>query len=286
MLELLFSPKRAERRPWEMFFIGLFYSTIAVLTVALLFSRDADLGKYGGIWLILISVLTVLPFMYFLIKMEENKDVRISRSGRLLKEHSKAIRALAWLFLGFVVGFTIWYILLSNYSPETASSVFNAPVEVFCRITNSNNYGNCVGSNGFITGNATNAGSFFGILGNNIRVLIFTLIFSLVFGAGAIFVLIWNAAVIAVAIGVFAERTLTGLPSGFLRYLIHGIPEISAYLVAVLAGGIISVAVIRKDLKGERMYRILQDAIILIFIALIILVIAGLIEVFITPTLF
>jgi len=33
--------------------------------------------------------------------------------------------------------------------------------------------------------------------------------------------------------------------------MIHGIPEIVAYFIGALAGGIISVAIIRKDLRGD-----------------------------------
>jgi uncharacterized membrane protein SpoIIM required for sporulation len=73
---------------------------------------------------------------------------------------------------------------------------------------------------------------------------------------------------------------------GLARYMIHGIPEIAAYFVGALAGGIISVAIIRRDLKGERMWRIFQDALILMLIAVAILIVAGLIEVYITPVLF
>jgi len=71
-----------------------------------------------------------------------------------------------------------------------------------------------------------------------------------------------------------------------LRYMIHGIPEIGAYFVGALAGGIVSVSVIRKDLRGEGLWKILQDALFLIIIAIVILVIAALMEVYLTPIFF
>jgi uncharacterized membrane protein SpoIIM required for sporulation len=58
-------------------------------------------------------------------------------------------------------------------------------------------------------------------------------VFSLIFGAGAIFVLAWNASVIAAAVGIFSKN-IGNLPLGIARYMIHGIPEITAYFVAAV----------------------------------------------------
>ena len=114
----------------------------------------------------------------------------------------------------------------------------------------------------------------------------FTLVFSLIFGAGAIFILAWNASVIAAAIGIFSKSSLSNLPLGIIRYMIHGIPEIGSYFTGALAGGIISIAIIKHDLKSEKFWIILQDSLNLIILAVVLLIIAALIEVFITPILF
>ena len=70
-----------------------------------------------------------------------------------------------------------------------------------------------------------------------------------------------------------------------LRYLVHGIPEILAYFVAALAGGIISVAIIRKDYKTKSFQRILLDVSDPVLLSVLILFIAALLEVFVTPAL-
>lgn len=275
-------PRRAERKPWEMFVVGLVYSSIALLIVSFVFSSDTVLSKYSGILLVLLTVLACLPFMYYIIKLEEGKDLEINETGKLVKEHWKAIAALMWLFLGFVVGFSFWYAVL----PGQVSTSFNAQIEVFCSINSPNDYSNCLEQNGIstVTGSATSSAGFaLGIFSNNVKVLMVTLIFSLAFGAGAIFILVWNASVIAAAIGMFIRGNLFNLHCGLFRYLIHGIPEIAAYFVAALAGGIVSVAVIRRDLDGDRKWAILQDAIILIVIALLILLISAIMEVYLTP---
>lgn len=285
MIEMFIKPKRAERKPWELFWIGLVYSSVSLLLVSFVFSGDSILSQYSGILLVTFCMMISMPFMYYIVKLEEGKDVEISQSGRLLKEHSKALKAMMWLFLGFVIGFSFWYIVLPNSTPTT----FNAQIEVFCAINSPDGYDSCLAEHGLgkITGYATSKVNYFmSLFSNNMMVMIFTLIFSLAFGAGAIFILVWNASVIAVAVGVFAQSSLVNLPRGLFRYLIHGLPEIAAYFVAALAGGIISVAVIRKDLYGERMWRILQDALLLIIVAVLILIIAGLMEAYITPAFF
>jgi uncharacterized membrane protein SpoIIM required for sporulation len=285
---MIVRPRSAERQPWHMFIVGLVYASVSLLLVSFVFYNDSVLSKYSGILVVTFTVICSLPFMYYIIKLEENKEVEIKDNGRLLKEHSKAIRSLMWLFLGFVVAFSIWYMVLPGYTPKN----FNAQIEVFCSINSPANYEGCLGQHGIvltgdaITAGASKTGMLFGIFSNNIYVLIFTILFSLAFGAGAIFILAWNASVIAAAIGIFTKSDLLKLPLGLGRYMIHGVPEIAAYFIGALAGGIISVAVIRKDLQGERMWKILQDSLLLIIIAIVILIVAAIIEVYVTPVLF
>ena len=116
--------------------------------------------------------------------------------------------------------------------------------------------------------------------------MIFTIIFSLLFGAGAIFVLIWNASVIAAAIGIFTQYTVSELPMGIARYMIHGFPEIAAYFIAALAGGIFGIGVIRNGIRSKKFIHVLENVVILLFIAIVVLVIAAAIEVYFTPLFF
>ena len=284
MIELLMKPKKAERRPWEMFFVGAFWASVSLLLVTFVFGKDSILKEGSGLLVVIFTVISCLPFMYYIIKLEEGKDVKINDSGKLIKEHSKAIRALMWMFLGFVVAFSFWYLVL----PDTAGQNFNFQIKTFCAINSTSHYNACLEQHGIPigTGSATGTTAILSIFSNNIYVLIFTILFSLAFGAGAIFILVWNASVIASAIGIFAKGELAGLGLGLLRYMIHGIPEIGAYFVGALAGGIVSVAVIRRDLHGEGMWKILQDSLLMIIIAIVILIVAALMEVYLTPLLF
>ncbi len=283
MIELIMKPKRAEARPWEMFFVGLFWASVSLLLVTYVFGGDSILMQGSGLLVVVFTVVCCLPFMYYIIKLEEGKDIQISDSGRLIKEHSRALHALMWLFLGFVIAFSFWYLVLPNSGQN-----FNFQIKTFCAINNPSHFDYCVEQHNVPigTGNVAGANAVLSIFANNVYVLIFTILFSLAFGAGAMFILVWNASVIAAAIGIFSKGSLVNLPMGLLRYMIHGVPEIAAYFVGALAGGIVSVAVIRKDLRGEGTWKILQDSLLMVIIAIMILVVAALMEVYLTPILF
>ncbi len=200
MLESLINPKKAERKPWEMFFVGLVYASLSLLLVRWFFEGDQILSQYSGIMIVTFCVMFSLPFMYFIIKREENRDERANTFLDVWTMHSDALYALMWLFLGFIVAFSFWYIVLQDHS------LLNAQVGTYCMINSPSNINGCIAnyiSGGQqITGAASNANPtiFLSILENNLLVMVFTLIFSIIFGAGAIFVLAWNASVISASI--------------------------------------------------------------------------------------
>jgi len=285
MLEMLLSPRKAERHPWEMFFVGLVYASLSLLLVNWIFAKDAVLSQYSGILIVTFTVMFSLPFMYFTIRYEEKRVSEDKGAISLIKEHKKALYAFLWLFLGFVVAFAFWYIIMST--PNN----FRAQIETFCMINRPANFQDCVSQYGIksaksINAFVTNQERLFLIFSNNIYVLMFTLVFSLIFGAGVIFVLAWNASVIAAAVGIFAKSELSALPVGIARYMLHGIPEIGSYFIVALAGGIISSAVIRHEFGSEKFWEVLQDSLGLVILAIVVLFGAAILEVYVTPVLF
>jgi len=282
VLEALINPIKAEKKPWEMFFIGFIYSSIAIFFSLWIFEKHASLV------MVFLTVLVCVPLVYSTLKLEEKKDLEIETERKLLKEHGKAITFLVFLFSGMCVAFAVWYVFLPTGIVQTT---FNIQQQT---ITNINNQ---------ITAEAIGKGALFSkIFMNNLKVLSFCILFSFIYGLGAIFILTWNASVIGAAIGNFIRSnishitTTTGFPKiaayfqifslGLLRYSIHGIPEIIAYFTAGLAGGIISIAIVNHDFRTKNFQKIVLDSADLLLISIIVLFIAGLLEVYITPILF
>lgn len=286
MLEALINPKRAEKKPWKMFFIGLIYATLSLLMVHWFFSGDQILSDYSGMMVVTFCVMFSLPFMYYIIKKEEKEDEREPVGGffGVWRDHQDAIMSLMWLFLGFILAFSFWNIILQDFN------LLNAQVGTYCMINNPGNIELCISQytlpKKHMTGAATSGFHFLAIVENNLLVMISILVFSLVFGAGAIFILAWNASVIAAAVGIFTRYQLSEIPLGILRYMIHGFPEIAAYFTTALAGGIFGVGVIRNGIKTRKFLKVAENAAILVFISILLIVFAAVLEVYFTPFLF
>jgi uncharacterized membrane protein SpoIIM required for sporulation len=226
-----------------------------------------------------------LPYMYFIIRTEEKEDEEIEGAFRVWKAHKDAIFALMWLFLGFVVAFSFWHIVLQD------ANLLNFQVQTYCQINSPEAMEDCISKYTFNNEGSTGAAvskqmRFLSIVENNVYVMIFTLLFSLIFGAGAIFILVWNASVISAAVGIFTKYQISEIPLGLARYLIHGFPEIAAYFITALAGGLFGVGALRHGFHDEKFLRVVENTIILLFIAILILIVAAIIEVYITPLLF
>lgn len=282
VVESLLLPVKAEKRPWALFFLGVLYTSVAIF-LALWIFRDQS-----SLIMVFFIVMACIPLIYNTVKLEESKGMTIESESELLREHNKAIAFLLYLFTGITVASVFWYVLLPSGTVEV---LFSKQAETIASINN------------HYSGNTIQSLAIFSIIFfNNVKVLAFAVLFAFIFGAGAIFILTWNATVIGSAIGNFirtnidhyiASISIVGANSyfhivslGLLKYVIHGIPEIAAYFYGGLAGSIISIAIIRQHYKSEYFRNILVDFSELVLIAVAFLLVAAFLEVYVTPILF
>lgn len=295
VLESLVPANIAEEKPIKIFPVAFIYATIALLISYWLFPTEASMT------LIFFTVMACLPLMLGVIGLEKVRAEEFikeivfeyvspseKRTSNPFTTHKRFFLFISFLTLGLTVAFTFWYILLPS---KMVNIIFNSQINTINLINTNVNH---------LTGNAINILSYFSIiLANNLKVLMFCLFFSFIYGAGAIFILTWNASVVSVAMGNAIRSLLskyaavTGSASlshyfsafslGLLRYIVHGVPEIGAYFVGGLAGGMISMAVIKHEFLSQKFKILLMDALLLVLISVGLLVIAALIETFISP---
>jgi uncharacterized membrane protein SpoIIM required for sporulation len=176
-----------------------------------------------------------------------------------LIRHKDILKVFAAFFGGVIVALTIVYMMLPTQLAE----------EMFKDQMNEIN---------IIRGKFAFFDTFESIILNNVGVLLLSFLFSFIFGAGAIFILSWNASILATAIGMAAKSLggLMALPVAVMIFLPHGSLEIMAYFIGAVAGGLVSAAITRR--KSRQFWFVIRDSLLLLGISVGILIVAGLIE--------
>ncbi len=229
---------------------------------------------------------------------------------RIIASHEDLIRILAFFFIGAVIAYAAWFAILptlehANYVPAgTAARIFSDQAKELDLIksTVSNISGKV----------AINDRQFVFLFTHNLQVLALMFIFCIVYGVGSVYLLLWNASIIGVVIGSkiaegiaqapeLASQITSAFPfagtlpievltiisaiiGGLLKGLLslfgllpHGVFELGAYFIATIAGGLLSVSIMRGIQKPEVKY-VLADTIILTGISLLLLLIGAVIE--------
>ena len=264
MTGILFSLTNAKKHPIRILLVVFLYTTVSILVASWIFPESAS---------IVTVFLTILPCFYLMqsaLKIEEQKEA-YSEEKKLLREHKKILILFLNIFLGIALAFATWTYILPV---ESSSQLFSTQQSVLTGIQNQ------------VTGNAIEIGNGLDvILINNLKVWFLSLILSLIYGAGALFVLSWNASVMGYVIGgIIKANGMHYLPAALLKYFIHGLPEMMAYFIAILTGGILYFSFINGDIRDAmKAKKILLDVFILTIIAIGLIIISALLEVYVSP---
>jgi len=256
VIERLLTVKDAIRRPFWTFIAGGFIASICLLIGFLVFPYSV------GLMTTFLITMASIPLMLSLASYEEArlkhkfKDIEFFSSFEF---HKPLIKAYIAYFAGMVLSFSIIFIMLPEWA---VYKIFEDQINEIR----------------LIRGEFLGLGPFYSILINNLGVLLITFLFSFLFGAGAVFILAWNASVLATAIGLSAKALggLKGLPIAMLTYFPHGSFELIAYFIGGIAGSLVSVAFCRK--RVTKLSLVLKDSFYLMSIAIIFLIIAAFIE--------
>jgi len=271
VLESIIDPHNAEKKPWHVFFIAIIFTFIAIFVSNVLFPSEISI--------LTIAFITILfvPFFQHLFSIEEKKD-EAEAEGKIregiLQRHKQIIIIFSYFFLGIIVATSFVYI----FFPGHAEKLFTLQTKTLESISTQ------------ATGRAVFDTAFWRILTNNTSVLLLIFLTSILFASGAIFILAWNASVIGVFVGLFIESLietgmstgvayLYGVPLGLGQIIIHGLPEVVAYFLVSIAGGILSVAIVREKFNTPEFKEVFKDAFIFFIVAEFLIILAAWLEV-------
>lgn len=236
VLEHLFPEDWLERKVRYAFLIAVVYTTVSLVAARMVFAANS------GIVSIMFVSLLLLPYMRKLLRHDEVRELkrRSFHVFNVLRDNWEAIKVYGALFIGIYVTYMLYTFLLPQ---------LGVPVDVLFREQLALDS---------LRGAAT-AGSFTSILLNNWWVLLVCFLMALLTGDGALFFVTWNAstwgaifgyrAMLAGASDLFSPGF--ALLAIFLITLPHVLLEGGAYILAAIAGGVLSDALgSRRKIMG------------------------------------
>jgi hypothetical protein len=244
------------------FFLGALYSIVGIFTAKMIFGSNPDMMAVAFVAILLI------PAINKALKAEEGVEASGDKFSvkRLFSEHKDIFVIYTSLFLGIFLSF----LFFTAFNQQTTIfNLFKAQLNV-----------------AGITGNAMNPGFFSSVLANNMKVLLACLILSLIYGAGSILFIVWNASVWGVVFGYSIKTSaITNGQNPFLTFIIVMIPvmphlltEAFSYFSAAIAGGVMSKAATKESWFSDRFNHVATDSLILFGLAIVFVIAGALLE--------
>jgi len=255
VLEKIISVSMVEENVWYAVFLGVIFSTIGLVVGWVVFPSEASIVA------VMFTAIASLPFIRKVIDIEERVEERAHSLKQLVTRNRKIIEIFALFFLGVVISYLFWNLILPEFSKNI---LFVKQASVFKLVG-----GSAVGS--FVSMRE----GFIRIFSNNMKILLFCMILSLIYGSGGIVILVWNASTLGVFISSMNKL------SAVIRIMPYTSLEFIGFFLAAIAGGILSVGIENHRLNSKVFRKVLQDSILLFNMAIILITAAAFIEVFI-----
>ncbi|MBR9700952.1 hypothetical protein GOV11_03745 [Candidatus Woesearchaeota archaeon] len=233
VFEHLLPTSLVEQKHWLGFILAAIYSTISIVIARLLFPANS-----GLVSVVFVSIF-LIPYFKTLLKRDEQRE-RAEKGfsfKRLLADNSEMIKVYLFVFFGIYLTFMLYSFVAPTLGYDVGS-IFREQLSLES-----------------LRGNAFSFASLTNILMNNWWVLLACFLVALVAGDGALFFIAWNASTWGTIFGyrAIAASSVDGSSAIFTLLLIilitgpHVLIEGLAYILAAIAGGVISDEVDNPD---------------------------------------
>ena len=233
--ELIYREERHENYPL-LFILGLSSGILGFKIAELVFPSQTS---------VLAVAFAAIPLVYPLTR----SFLEDEQKGR---PHIGEIFQYSSIFLGQAVAFFLLIFLVNPENLGVQISQFSLELQMMGIETVSDT------PMTDITGQAGSVAGFISILVNNLTVFSVILVVSALISSSGAFILTWNASVLGVFLGVLAknlkvDEIITGTDSVAtpLAYIPHATIEMGGFIIAGIAGSLISAAIYRKHFDRE-----------------------------------
>lgn len=262
MFERIVAQYTSDERYLDIAAASVVFTFLSIILVQHVMPFRVGGTDFGGLMAVLLTSLAVAyPFVKYLVKEERQEVVNRWSEKRLIRRHSKELE----LYLTFFLGTTVAFAVSTFFVPD---GFYNIQMQVLSDI-------------GAPTGQILGDPFFLRVLENNAWVFMVTFVMTFFVSSAVIFVLAWNASVLGVFIGDISAE-LIHVPIETLPYLPHGMLEIGGYILAGIAGALLSYEVEIIMLEGQdgvNVSRIItRDVIVLLAWGMLFVVLGAFIE--------
>jgi uncharacterized membrane protein SpoIIM required for sporulation len=271
VLEELFRPGMVRHRPYLALVFGFFFTVVAFIISYLLLKSVLSVAT------VFLTTLLLIPTMIKLLKMEERLESKFGLKNFFMI-HKDIFEVYLFSFLGVFIAFAVIGIFLQ------AGGLFDLQARLVQQDVNAQSIREFVDS----VSQPTYAQAL-SLFAHNLLVVVICFALSFFYGASAIFLIILNGSVFAsfivLVIRVIAENILAGVQA-FLFFMIHLLPEISGFMLAAIAGGVVSKAISVEKRNSKAFRNVFKDVTVLMLISMGLVLLGTLLEVFVTARLF
>ncbi|MBI4044771.1 MAG: hypothetical protein HY392_03620 [Candidatus Diapherotrites archaeon] len=288
VLEELLTKKKAQRGPLIIIFLLFPISSISIWLVYHVFPSALSILPLAFI------TIAFAPLLHWLFITEALGEINAPGfAPSFITRHYPLMLFYIFLFLGIVASYALWFsVLPANEAAcdfldsdgkcffPTREKVFEEQAQVFTAITGRSITGAAIGFNECKNVATRSIPACFELIFfNNFWVLNLSIILSFLYGAGAVFIVSWNASVIGTFVGTeILEKSPQAGFERFIGYFPHGSFEVLGYFFGAIAGGILSAGIVLARKKRHALEIIIKDAASLLAIAYVFLVIGAIIE--------
>lgn len=257
VLESLFSARKIESKPLDMLILSVVVSLASIILSYFIFP------EYAGVVFPLLITVGMAPIFYRIFSYEEREEAKAGKES-FLQRHREIILLFSLFFIGVFVAVFFATLIL----PDEFSSVIKPQLDAIISAKSA-------------TGAAISGGVANIILLNNLKIIAFAFIASLVFGVGSIWILAWNASVLAVYLADFLKKEMfSRFAASSLGLLPHAPLEFLAFFLAGISGGFLSVALVKERKNRKAFLHVLKESLILLVLAIIAVFAAALLEIY------
>lgn len=280
-LEFIFNAAKISKNPHIIFFETLVLSFMSAMLAIFIFPKE-----FVSIGILAFITIGMVPVF---AKLFSYSSYLYNYSDSFFVRHKTLFLQISYFFLGVFVSFIVLFFVLGGVTKE---KVFSTQFQEIKGVENVRATITGQVSQTSISSNDTFSKVFFLVLNNNLGVVLRAAVLSFFYGAGALFLIAWNASILATVIAndIFMNAGLVlSSPLGifnaifqsiinFVGYLPHGFPEMLAYFVISFAGAMFARALVKGLFTTEFRWKVLGDILFMLVLSLLLVVVGAIIE--------